>query len=182
MPVESRDDLVTRDEMLEALANQRRALCAAHDEDRAELKRVREYAAKRIAELEGESAHRLKCWKDVAMKWNGAVTRAVTAERALAEERERHQWRTIDSAPKDGTLIDLWMMSEHRRLANCRWSTADEPSHKGAWFCQQGGRSFNMGADDAFTHWRPHPAPPDATAIRSGKPDGKPPAISTKED
>lgn len=35
------------------------------------------------------------------------------------------EWKPIESAPKDGTEVDLWM-SIGVRIANCRWAS---PSH-----------------------------------------------------
>ena len=67
-------------------------------------------------------------------------------------------WRPIDSAPKDGTFVDLWYpenggSSPSQRIANCRWRDV-------AWFSQTGGRAWRM--DGPFTHWRPLPAAPEA--------------------
>lgn len=40
---------------------------------------------KEIERLREESAHRLKCWKDIMMKWNGTTTRAEQAERVFTD-------------------------------------------------------------------------------------------------
>ena len=58
-------------------------------------------------------------------------------------------WQPIESAPRDGTFVDLWYpgngdsASPPRRIANCRWSEA-------AWWAQIGGRAWRM--DGPFTH------------------------------
>lgn len=65
-------------------------------------------------------------------------------------------WRPIETAPKDGTFIDLWFphngdSAVSQRLM-CRW-------RNDAWFTQCGGRSFRM---DNPTHWMLLPNPPAA--------------------
>lgn len=49
-------------------------------------------------------------------------------------------WRDIDSAPKDGTVIDLWH-KENGRMTDCWWDK-DEERWIGGW-----------DEDDAITHW-----------------------------
>ena len=64
----------------------------------------------------------------------------------------------IETAPKDGTVIDLWS-DEYGRLTDCYW---------GAPMAYEGGETgwvhahSNEWAEspDEFTHWRPLPLPP----------------------
>jgi len=61
------------------------------------------------------------------------------------------QWRPIDSAPKDDTLIDLWVVRHdgtgHREIDRC-WDPMIEnwtlDNHYASW----------------ATHWMPRPEPP----------------------
>lgn len=101
--------------------------------------------------------------RDMASRLKDMGTRLETAERALAEERERHQWRTIDSAPTNGDTFLAWEGSE-RGPFKCWWRD-DWPYDESCWMDPQD-------SEPAPTHWKPLDVP-DATAIRSGKPDGK---------
>lgn len=74
-------------------------------------------------------------------------------------------WQPIETAPKDGSVIDLWAdaWGGPRRYPNCRWR-ADE------WLddyerCWEQEYSEAMGAYHARyefepTHWMPLPPPP----------------------
>lgn len=40
------------------------------------------------------------------------------------------KWRTMESAPKDGTVIDIWMQGKtQHRMVDCYW---EEPKDTGA--------------------------------------------------
>ncbi len=74
-------------------------------------------------------------------------------------------WRPIDTAPRDGTRVDLWVIHPDRpgyRETDCRWETDDEGSE---WFDRRGGmvEGFKI-LDQPYliraTHWRPIPGPP----------------------
>lgn len=68
-------------------------------------------------------------------------------------------WRPIETAPRDGTQVDLWQPigDSGDRIADCRWMN-------GCW------REWGIGDFDTMdwrrldgrepTHWRPLPAPP----------------------
>lgn len=165
MPVESRDDLVKQ--------LQRRTQRCGTEHGIPVFERVPicieaatriESDAKRIAELEAER----DAFQRVALDRLDKLTKA---ERALAEERDKHQWRTIESAPKDGQLLlaAYIVPSDEARRNGSRpfWDIAI-------------GRAYGTKLDrwsgilgTLPSHWMPKPTPPDATAIRSGKPDGK---------
>jgi hypothetical protein len=70
------------------------------------------------------------------------------------------EWQPIETAPKDGTFIDLWFPHNGKGAVTqrlmCRW-------RHHAWFTQCGGRSFRM---DNPSHWMPLPKSP---ADREGK-------------
>ena len=67
------------------------------------------------------------------------------------------QWRSIDSAPKDGTFIDLWSPAHGRRIPDCKWSV-----RRKSWMLPGGVITI---PDDgvSVTHWQPLPAPPVIT-------------------
>lgn len=69
-------------------------------------------------------------------------------------------WQPIETAPKDGTLIDLWMPGEGR-LADCYWSTdGDEEAY---WFQRyaESGSAFSIwNIDNKPSHWMPKPEAP----------------------
>lgn len=74
-------------------------------------------------------------------------------------------WRPIDTAPKDGTVIDLWVDWPDReggRLANAKW-TDDHASKGKIGFDWIGPDRFPLAAYVAkpkATHWMPLPSPP----------------------
>ena len=62
------------------------------------------------------------------------------------------EWQPIETAPKDGRRVDLWLSSpdgvEQWRETNCWWSDVYK-----LW--------FNLrGRWDCATHWMPLPEPP----------------------
>lgn len=55
-------------------------------------------------------------------------------------------WLPIDTAPHDGTPVDLWHKSG-MRITECWWDAEDE-----CWSCAMG--------ESEFTHWMPIPEGP----------------------
>ena len=58
------------------------------------------------------------------------------------------EWKRIDTAPKDGTEIDIWVQNSIRRIAKVHWD-----------------QKFGMWANHEDvscnpTHWMPIPEPP----------------------
>jgi len=90
---------------------------------------------------------------------------AVTAYMAEAGDG----WMPIETAPKDGTEIDLWFSDAADafyggyRICNCWWSVVD-----GYWYGPRGAPARHLGNQAGrLTHWRyaperPLPAPPAA--------------------
>lgn len=77
--------------------------------------------------------------------------------KAAWNESPRHQWRPIESAPKDGTLIDLWAecwdangKMVFRRIPNCHWY---EDKNRSGW--------VGLYSAEYPTHWMPIPEPPE---------------------
>lgn len=68
------------------------------------------------------------------------------------------QWQQIETAPRDGTVIDLWAGA---RRADCFWwvsEDCDDDSHWRQEYAEVGGCSFAV--DATPTHWMPLPEPP----------------------
>lgn len=66
-------------------------------------------------------------------------------------------WRTIDSAPKDGTDILVW--KPHHLVVIARW-TGHGYIGGPCWFSAY----YSAPMPDAPTHWMPMPQPPTETA------------------
>lgn len=71
-------------------------------------------------------------------------------------------WRPIETAPKDGTKVQLWLRAPYSRCVTAQWF---EPW--GNW--QDGGfpsdlDEFSGIGSSVPTHWRPLPAPPAEAA------------------
>jgi hypothetical protein len=73
------------------------------------------------------------------------------------------QWMPIETAPKDGTRIDLWAKAwlpafdrfEFRRFADCVWMTGDSMINRPPYW-------LNLDKEWYPTHWMPLPEGPEA--------------------
>lgn len=63
-------------------------------------------------------------------------------------------WQPIETAPKDGTVVDLYRQSYSERLCNYKWIQLS-PSN-GFFECVESGYTCVRDA----THWMPLPEPP----------------------
>lgn len=74
-------------------------------------------------------------------------------------------WRPIESAPRDGTKVDLWLDSG-RRIADAEWGLPeiieddDADEDEEGWITDYGFRTYCIGEDERVTHWLPLPAAP----------------------
>lgn len=69
-------------------------------------------------------------------------------------------WQPIETAPKDGTRVDLWVTD--RRVADSWWSL----SHNG-WIDPQGGWDGEYDRlEGEPSHWMPPPPPPGFLRVR----------------
>lgn len=77
--------------------------------------------------------------------------------------------QTIDSAPKDGTIVDLWCGGE--RFADCYWGKSQHECGEAGQYCDSdwhreadgwvlSALNHNMGTSFQPTHWQPLPEPP----------------------
>lgn len=85
----------------------------------------------------------------------------LTALRTAGLTVGAERWLPIESAPRDGTVIDLWVKgrsSEGWRVANAQWVYGDWQIKISDGFSH----CFDKAAEDsdAITHWRPLPAAP----------------------
>lgn len=70
------------------------------------------------------------------------------------------EWRDIESAPKDGTHVDIWINGF--RKTDAKW---DESQNRWKWFeCFVGPdkrtKRYSFSSRAEVTHWMPIPAPP----------------------
>jgi hypothetical protein len=81
----------------------------------------------------------------------GAQSLHDMADAAIAAY-EAAQWRTIESAPKDGTRVDLWVVIDGKgqRVCDVMWD-----SLRGLW-----DEYDNPFLDEEVKYWRPLPPPP----------------------
>lgn len=70
------------------------------------------------------------------------------------------QWQDISTAPKDGTVVDLYCR-DIGRVAYCVWGEAVHGSHPGNQVWVRAGRRSDM-VKCTPTHWMPLPSPPEA--------------------
>jgi hypothetical protein len=73
-------------------------------------------------------------------------------------------WQPIETAPKDGTVIDLWgygWNGKYRRMANCRWYDELGDGEFTGWEQEYAeSPSYRNLRGVTFTHWMPLPPPP----------------------
>jgi hypothetical protein len=75
-----------------------------------------------------------------------------------AVHSERSEWQPIETAPKDGTVIDLWIPG-WERFADCHWSKI-EPA---GWTSDFGDVVLECTGNTEPTHWMPLPEPPTSS-------------------
>jgi hypothetical protein len=98
-----------------------------------------------------------------------SISQAPQTARALDECREALEasgWQPIETAPKDGTVVDLWAhWPEHDRWMR----TADAVWDAGAQNWKSGFYHFGQYSyPPTVTHWMPLPAPPARAALAKG--------------
>ena len=119
----------------------------------------------------------MKPAEDVAREWlvragvspegGESLLRRLTA--ALIE-RERAPWQPIETAPKDGTLIDLLYPYPRGRAISCMWGDGSgfgpewfwrEPRWDGGVLLPEDQWSVSSYPNMEPTHWMPAPKPPE---------------------
>ena len=73
------------------------------------------------------------------------------------------EWRVIETAPRDGTKIDVW--ADGRRIADASWGDYDDwvvtPSGRQGWRYHHDEHATYYSIDPPPTHWMPLPEPPE---------------------
>ena len=117
------------------------------------------------------------CWghthPPVGISGDNPFVRAAVAgesEKAAEPVSEAGQWRDIATAPKNGTVIDVWRDGSRETVywgfpphecgemgwyCDSDWHSIKKPG----WICSTFGE-FVGGKHDPFTHWMPLPAGP----------------------
>lgn len=100
--------------------------------------------------------------------------------RAALEAAEDAAWQPIETAPKDGTVVDLWIEGaddlvdfyaptakkvkgrplRHGRAVEWRWS--HRPPNAPGWY-PAGGLGYPLAPEVRAVAWRPLPQPPEET-------------------
>ena len=115
--------------------------------------------------------------------------RAIAAEARLAQAEGgpavTEAWQPIESAPLDGTTVDLWH-EDFGRHTDHYWGVPSHECGEAGSFCDSDWHSISEGWVDGtfnslsdepqgFTHWMPHPKPPAALHPQSAAgEEGKP--------
>ena len=97
---------------------------------------------------------------------------ASLSAQGLVIPKEASEWRAIDSAPRDGTFIDLWVIDsagEGCRVAGAYWKEPRGPHDaRGAgWYgdANAEGRYLFIEPSWRVANWMPLPAPPSPHSI-----------------
>lgn len=124
--------------------------------------------ASQIHVLQKEFVSELKAIEDAVMPQLTELKAALDAERKehaaqiLTLEQSR-RWLPMETAPKDGTYIDLWAKSwlpafdrfESRRFADCCWMNGDTMCNRPPYWLNLDKEWFPM-------YWTPLPTSPEA--------------------
>lgn len=74
-------------------------------------------------------------------------------QQAAHSAPDRNGWMPIESAPKDGTTIDLWSDIGQCRLADCWWEAGRHAWRQ--WGIDLFGSPGAIAVEDRVSHWRP---------------------------
>ncbi len=95
----------------------------------------------------------------------------LTPDNTYVRIRDVYQWQLIETAPKDGTEVDIWVSGPgSRRVTNCAWrkprgSNWGDRYGDGKVLPEQWVTRDGVSLDrrnGVPTHWMPLPNPPEA--------------------
>ncbi len=85
---------------------------------------------------------------------------------STSSKQQATSWQPIETAPKGGAIIDLWVMFPDggHRWADARWMEAGEHSCIGPadWCSREKYPLHAFTEKPVATHWMPLPPPPSA--------------------
>ena len=138
-----------------------------------------DHKARQAGLLDLINAYGRACRRDGSPAWESeegqALHQFLAAHSAPARNGEG-VWQPIETAPKDGTFMDLWIGGEFpRREPDCYWGLPDHCCGEMGSLCDSDWHgldkgwvgSYNMPISDfdgGPTHWMPLPPPPATTA------------------
>jgi len=122
-------------------------------EEAALLNEAKELAFTSIARM--RAAH-VSCL-DLTMQAENLVGNIQAAERALSSQPVADGWLPIETAPKDGTVIDIWC----KHVLHGEIRAPDAQFNGRGWLI--GDLAEMLNPDLIPTHWRPLPASPGAS-------------------
>jgi hypothetical protein len=105
--------------------------------------------------------------------------------------KEQTAWRPIETAPKDGTPIDVWG-PDHGRMTDVYWGKPHHECGEMGQYCDSDWHSLKPGwicgvfneivgrLRPGFTHWMPFPEPPALATTQDPKPDEFDPDIEAR--
>ena len=100
-----------------------------------------------------EALHMPRYWPgDVRFKRPSAILAALRTAGFVIEQ----DWQPIETAPRDGTIIDLWFSGD---AWNCRMPGFVWRPGMNFWHNETTHQSYNE--SPLITHWRPLPTPPE---------------------
>lgn len=97
----------------------------------------------------------------------------ITLSRSFERDLARQGWKPIETAPKDGTRIDVWSIDGLRphRETDVFWGKPGHCCGENEGYCDDDWHRLKPGWVDSFdmsmkgmklTHWRPIPGGPDS--------------------
>jgi len=86
----------------------------------------------------------------------------VVVRHTACKSTPEHRWQPIDTAPKDGTMVLLWLGNRELGVVNGYWIGGTLPGDDPGWYTEPGPKPLAMWKLEP-THWMPMlPGPEEA--------------------